>query len=244
MESLLSSTRRAGAGPLQAGQACRADIKRGEIYHRPDDSSYWGKPVPRSSWSEGNSTSLNTGIPALNQRSSSAILTTGMLPGDTTRAVNTTSAAVGERGERIRTLWHMESPSGRAITCALYQLSQGFELRAGEGDDDRLLFQRVETARAAEVFAATWLAAAETQGFRQLSAGDGPTLESAGTDDVPVMDARPLRCPSCLAQRGRAQAITTPPERPGTVLLSVMCEVCDHTWSVLTRPPWLTPEGA
>ena len=140
------------------------------------------------------------------------------------------TAAISERGHHVRTFWRIETPSGRVLTCALYRLADEFELRVGEGDDDRWLSQRLTTARAADVFSTTWLGAAEARGFRLL-----PTLDSAnqGRDDAPAIDGRPLCCPSCLAHRGTVRYVTTPPRKPGALLLSVVCAVCGHAWRVL-----------
>jgi hypothetical protein len=69
--------------------------------------------------------------------------------------------------ENLRTFWQMTDRRKKSITCALYRTIGGLELRAGHGEGDRLLCQRVYTELAAEVFAAAWKAAAEAKGFRE-----------------------------------------------------------------------------
>ena len=74
----------------------------------------------------------------------------------------------GLPGEHLQTYWQMMGPaSQRLITCALYRTAAGLELRAGQGEGDRLLCQRVFTELAAEMYAAAWRAAAEAKGFRE-----------------------------------------------------------------------------
>ena len=54
------------------------------------------------------------------------------------------------QAECVRTFWVMLSPSNVSITCALYRIPAGFELRAGHGEEDLLLRQTVFTDTAAE----------------------------------------------------------------------------------------------
>ena len=81
---------------------------------------------------------------------------------------------VQPRIELAQTFWRMAAPSGRHITCALYRTAEGLELRAGEGEGDHLLWNRVQTPHAAEVIAAMWKTAAAAQGFSDL---DVPAAE-------------------------------------------------------------------
>ena len=62
----------------------------------------------------------------------------------------------------------MVGPSNTVVTCALYRTPSGLEVRAGQGEQDRLLCQSVFTDLAAELFAAVWKAAADAKGFREL----------------------------------------------------------------------------
>ena len=70
----------------------------------------------------------------------------------------------------LQTFWVLIGPaSNLPFVCALYRLSdESLELRAGHGEQDPLLRQRVQTEAAAEAYADAWRAAAETQGFRDL----------------------------------------------------------------------------
>jgi len=70
----------------------------------------------------------------------------------------------------LQTFWILIGPvSNSPLVCALYRLPDGsLELRAGHGEQDPLLRQRVQTEAAAETYADAWRAAAEAQGFRDL----------------------------------------------------------------------------
>jgi hypothetical protein len=69
----------------------------------------------------------------------------------------------------LQTYWRVVGPSNKPITCALYRTSEGLEVRAGHGEQDRLLSQRVYTLLAAETYAAAWKAAADAKGFREIT---------------------------------------------------------------------------
>jgi hypothetical protein len=69
----------------------------------------------------------------------------------------------------VRTFWTMVSPSNVPITCALYRTPAGFELRAGQGEQDLLLRQPVLSDTAAGRYAAVWKAAAEAKGFHDVA---------------------------------------------------------------------------
>ena len=68
----------------------------------------------------------------------------------------------------LQTFWVLIGPtSNLPFVCALYRLPDGsLELRAGHGEQDPLLRQRVQTEAAAETYADAWRVAAEAQGFR------------------------------------------------------------------------------
>ena len=69
----------------------------------------------------------------------------------------------------LQTYWRVVGPtSNKPITCALYRTPEGLEVRAGHGEQDRLLSQRVYTLLAAETYAAAWKAAADARGFREI----------------------------------------------------------------------------
>ena len=132
----------------------------------------------------------------------------------------------------LRTLWRMASPTGRPITCALYRTSRGYELRAGEGEDDRLLCQQIYTDRAAEGFAETWKAAAKSKGFSEVALSENPQSDGSTT----------LSCPACCAWQGRIRYVASLPRQPGALVLTVNCEECAYTWTV-TRVPELPRES-
>ena len=118
----------------------------------------------------------------------------------------------------MRTLWRLMAPSGRTITCAFYQTADGFELRAGEGEGDRLLWQRVYTDRAADALAQAWRTAAERKGFRALT------------------KTSTISCPHCLAWRGQVKYATGLPHQLGALSLKLVCAVCEHSWTVIREP--------
>ena len=70
----------------------------------------------------------------------------------------------------LQTFWVLLGPtSNLPFVCALYRLPDGsLEVRAGHGEQDPLLRQRVQTEAAAETLADTWKAAGEAKGFRDL----------------------------------------------------------------------------
>ena len=154
--------------------------------------------------------------------------------------VNAPRSTAGIRGQRTQMFWRMETSSGRVITCALYRMPNGFELRADEGEEDRWLAQRVSTVWAAEVFAATWKIAAQTNGVRGPVIGRSAVDLAGPSEQVQQMEDPPFVCPSCLSSRGRVQHVTTPPKRPDTLLFSMRCDVCSHTWPLARKPRVLT----
>ena len=67
---------------------------------------------------------------------------------------------------RVRTFWVLFSPQSEvAITCALYRTPDGLELRAGQGEQDQLLVQKVAGNGAAEAFARAWHHLALAKGY-------------------------------------------------------------------------------
>ncbi len=79
---------------------------------------------------------------------------------------------------RVRTFWVVVSPQTKvAITCALYRTPDGLELRAGQGEQDQLLVQKVVGNASAEAFAAAWHRLAQAKGYQ----------------DAPPAPERPLR---------------------------------------------------
>ena len=95
----------------------------------------------------------------------------------------------------------------------------------------------VNSPRAAEILSATWKTAAEMQGFRELAAVDSSLLDVDHlSSHVPQMDNLPFLCPSCLVCRGEARHVGTVPNRPDIMLVSVLCPVCGHAWSVARKP--------
>ena len=150
-------------------------------------------------------------------------------PTERSHMVNAPRSTAGIRGQRTKMFWRMETSSGRVITCALYRMPNGFELRAGEGEEDRWLAQRVSTVWAAEVFAATWKIAAQTNGVRGPVIGRSAVDLAGPSEQVQQMEDPPFVCPSCLSSRGRVQHVTTPPIR--------CCLACAVMF-VAIRGPW------
>ena len=70
----------------------------------------------------------------------------------------------------IHTYWALVGPvSNSLFVCALYRLADAsLELRAGLGEEDPLLRQRVHTQTTAEAHANAWKVVAESQGFRDV----------------------------------------------------------------------------
>ena len=71
---------------------------------------------------------------------------------------------------RVRTFWVLVSPQSKVtITCALYRTPGGLELRAGQGEHDLLLVQKVVGNGTAEAFARAWHRLAIAQGYQDTS---------------------------------------------------------------------------
>ena len=68
----------------------------------------------------------------------------------------------------LRTFWTLLTPGGKTITCAVYETPGGLELRAGQGEADTLLQQRVLTQAIASTYADGWKTAAMSRGFREI----------------------------------------------------------------------------
>ena len=78
---------------------------------------------------------------------------------------------------RVRTFWVLRSPQSKAaITCALYRTPDGLELRAGQGEHDQLLVQKVAGNGAAEAFANAWYRLAIAKGYYDAPAPAEPSL--------------------------------------------------------------------
>lgn len=70
----------------------------------------------------------------------------------------------------VRSFWTLLSPSNVLITCGMYRTSNGYEVRAGQGEGDAsLLRQEVFTDAIAETYAAGWKSAALVQGYRDVT---------------------------------------------------------------------------
>ena len=81
-------------------------------------------------------------------------------------AHGTASRAAPTLVVRVRTFWVLFSPQSKlAITCALYRTRDGLELRAGQGEHDQLLVQKVVGNGTAEAFAEAWHRLAIAKGY-------------------------------------------------------------------------------
>jgi hypothetical protein len=58
--------------------------------------------------------------------------------------------------DAVPTFWRMRAPTGRLLTCGLYQTAEGFELRAGYEGDDPMWAEVVESEEMGVALAAAW----------------------------------------------------------------------------------------
>ena len=63
-----------------------------------------------------------------------------------------------EDTDPVPTFWRMRAPTGRLLTCGLYETAEGLELRAGYEGDDPLWAEVVESEEVGVALAAAWKA--------------------------------------------------------------------------------------
>ena len=56
----------------------------------------------------------------------------------------------------LPTFWRLRAPTGRLLTCGLYQTAEGLELRAGYEGDDPMWAEGVESEEEGVILAAAW----------------------------------------------------------------------------------------
>ena len=66
--------------------------------------------------------------------------------------------------EAASTFWRMLAPTGRLLTCALYQTTDGLELRAGYIGEDPIWSEDVPSKDVGVVLAAAWKEAVVAKG--------------------------------------------------------------------------------
>jgi hypothetical protein len=62
----------------------------------------------------------------------------------------------GEGPDPVPTFWRMRAPTGRLLTCGLYQTADGLELRAGFEGDDPMWSEVVASEEMGLQLAAAW----------------------------------------------------------------------------------------
>ena len=58
--------------------------------------------------------------------------------------------------DAVPTFWRMRAPTGRLLTCGLYQTDDGLELRAGYEGDDPMWSEVVDSEETGVQLAAAW----------------------------------------------------------------------------------------
>ena len=64
--------------------------------------------------------------------------------------------AMSEDADPVPTFWRMRAPTGRLLTCGLYQTADRLELRAGYEGDDPMWSEVVDSEEMGLQLAAAW----------------------------------------------------------------------------------------